>query len=108
MRIFSDKIYRDNQNKHFTFNNFFFENHAVYETMWKNTVEPDRTQLKIWYMRVEYWITKATNTHSGYVILIFHCNSVYRKSLLHYTYITCLVEVYFKTLLSKDDSLIIH
>jgi len=30
------------------FNNIFFsENHAVYEIMWKNTVEPDRLQVTI-------------------------------------------------------------
>jgi hypothetical protein len=29
------------------FNNFFFpENHAVYEIMWKNVVQPDRQQRK--------------------------------------------------------------
>jgi hypothetical protein len=27
---------------HFTFNNFFPENCALYEMMWKNTVEPNR------------------------------------------------------------------
>ena len=26
-------------------------------------------------MRIAYWITKAKNTHSEYVILLFHCNS---------------------------------
>ena len=32
----------ENQNTHFVFN-FFFENHAVYEIMWKKKVlEPDR------------------------------------------------------------------
>jgi len=30
----------ENQNTHFLFNTFFFfENHAGYEVMWKNTVE---------------------------------------------------------------------
>jgi len=27
------------------FNNFFSENRAVYEIMWKNTVETDRPQM---------------------------------------------------------------
>jgi hypothetical protein len=39
MRNFSDKVGRENQNTHFVFNNFFFENHAVYDLMWKNIVE---------------------------------------------------------------------
>jgi len=38
--------------------------------MWKNTVERDRPQMTIWRMRFVYWITKATNVHSQYVILI--------------------------------------
>ena len=38
--------------------------------MWKNTVEPDRSQTTILRMRVTCWIPKATNTHSEYVILI--------------------------------------
>jgi len=50
---------------------FFSENRAVYEIMWKNTVDPDRRQMTIWRMRIACWITKATNTHthSQYVIL---------------------------------------
>jgi len=30
---------------HFTFNNFFPENCVVYEKMWKNMAEPDRSQM---------------------------------------------------------------
>jgi hypothetical protein len=32
---------------HFIFNIFFFENRAVYENIWRNTVEPDRPQMAI-------------------------------------------------------------
>jgi len=33
------------KNTHFVFNNFFFfENLAVYEMLWKNTLEPDGPQ----------------------------------------------------------------
>jgi len=46
MRIVSDKRYKENQNTHFTFSNFF-ENRTVYEIMWKNTEEPDRPQMTI-------------------------------------------------------------
>jgi hypothetical protein len=35
-----------------------------------NIVEPDRPQMTIWRMRIACWVTKATNTHSEYVILI--------------------------------------
>jgi hypothetical protein len=42
MRNVSDKI-----NTRFLFNHFFPEYRAVYETVWKNVVEPDRPQMKI-------------------------------------------------------------
>jgi len=36
IRTVSDKSYRENQNTHFVFNNFFsFENRAFYEIIWK-------------------------------------------------------------------------
>jgi hypothetical protein len=53
-------------------NLFFLENHAVYEIVWKNKVIVEQTTEKsiIWRMRFACWITKATNTHLQYVILI--------------------------------------
>jgi hypothetical protein len=55
---------------------FFFENRAVCEITWKNIVEPDRPQMPIWCIRITYWIPKATNTHSEYVVLTaFPCNN---------------------------------
>ena len=41
MRNVSDKSCREIQNTHFMFNNFFSENCAVYEIMWKNILQPD-------------------------------------------------------------------
>jgi hypothetical protein len=69
MRSVSDKICRENQNTHFVFNKFVPENRAVYETMWKNIVQWCKPQITIWRMRIACWLTKATDTHSGYVIL---------------------------------------
>ena len=46
------------------------ENRALYEIMRKNMVERGRPQMTIWRMRIACWIRKATNTHSGCVILI--------------------------------------
>jgi len=43
--------------------NFFPENRAVCEIMWKNIAKPDRSQMAIWRMRIECWISKATNKH---------------------------------------------
>jgi len=45
MKNVSDKNCRENRNKHFTFNNFFSENLALYEIMWKNNVELGRPQI---------------------------------------------------------------
>jgi hypothetical protein len=38
MKKISDTSYRENQNTHFMFSNFFPENHEVYEIMWQNMV----------------------------------------------------------------------
>ena len=48
----------------------FYENCAVYEIIWTNVVEPERPQMTIWHMSFPCWISKATNIHSEYVILI--------------------------------------
>ena len=93
MRHFSDK-YRENQNRHVIFNKCFSENRVVFKIIWKNLVEPDRRQMTVWCMGVACWITKATDTHSEYVILIvFLRQQVSRKSapVVGYTYISCLV-----------------
>ena len=38
----------------------------------RNTaVEPDRSQMRIWRMRIACWVPKATNTH----LLLFHSNN---------------------------------
>jgi hypothetical protein len=40
------------KSKHCVFNDFFLsKNHAVYEIIWKNIVEPDRPQMTIWRVR---------------------------------------------------------
>jgi hypothetical protein len=51
------------------FDNFFSENGAFHEVIWKNMVDPDRQQMTKWLIRFACWKTKATNTHSEYVIL---------------------------------------
>jgi len=60
MRNVSEKCFRENQNTHFIFNDLFlFENRALYELMWKNTVMPSRLQITIWRMRIAPWIPEA-------------------------------------------------
>jgi hypothetical protein len=80
---------RDNQKTYYTFifNNFVFENHAVYELIWKNTVERDRPQMTIWLMHHASLKQKVTNAHSEYVKLIaFPNNSGCSKA--SYCYLT--------------------
>ena len=67
MKNVSDNSCRENkkhQNTHFIFNDFFFENRAVYEIMVKNAVEADRPQMTIWRSRIACWIPKATDTQN--------------------------------------------
>jgi hypothetical protein len=78
----------------FTFNSFLCENRAVYETMWKNIVEPGRSRITAWRMRVAFCIPKATNTHSENVILISLPLQQWLQecsSMLRYTYFGCTV-----------------
>ena len=35
-----------------------------FELMWKNMIQPYRSQKAIWRMRIQCWMTKATDTHS--------------------------------------------
>ena len=52
------------------FNIFFFQNHAIYEIMWKNMAEPDRPQMTIWCMHNAGWRPKAIDIHSEYKTFI--------------------------------------
>jgi len=65
--------------------------------MWKNIVERGWQQTTIWRMRIAYWIPKATNTHSEYVILIAFPLQQWlqdRTAMLRFTYIACRVQRY--------------
>jgi hypothetical protein len=66
MRNVSDKVCRENQITYFTFNNFFLEISDIYEKMWRNILDPDRTKMAIWCMPVACLIPKTKNTHSEY------------------------------------------
>ena len=54
---------------------FFFENHTVYEIMWKNTVEPGRQHVKIFRMRIACWAPTSTNAHPEHVMWFYHFNT---------------------------------
>jgi hypothetical protein len=54
---------------HILCSTIFFENHAVYEIIWKNTVESEGPQTA-WRMSIACWICQARDTHSEYAIVI--------------------------------------
>jgi len=88
MRYVWYKIGREHQNTHFIFNNAFCFSKIVpfYEMKLKNVLEPDMPQMTIPRMRIACWLTKATDTHIDYVILIaFYGNDDYATV----TYVTC-------------------
>ena len=94
MRNLSENSCRENQNTHFMFNNFFFENLVVCEIKWKN-VELGGSQMTVGLMRIACWIPKATDTHSQYVILMACPLQQWLHelaSVLLYTYIACLAQ----------------
>ena len=68
MKNVSDKSCRENQSTRFVFLQFFLIG-TVNEKTWKDIIERGRPQMT-WRMRIACWIPKATNTHSGCLILI--------------------------------------
>jgi hypothetical protein len=64
MRNASDKSCRETKTHVSCSVTFFSENRSFYEIMWKNTVQSDRQQMKILFMRIACWIPKATHTHT--------------------------------------------
>jgi len=101
MKNVSDKSCTAHQNTHFVFSNLFFETRSIYEIMWKNIVERRRPQMTIWRMHIACWITKDTNAHTEYVILIALPLQQWlheHVSVLRYTYIGWIVS--YKQLVS--------
>ena len=92
-RNVSDECCRENQNTHFMFNNFFSRKSCQLlcgKIWWAGQATDDITQ----HMRIACWITKATNTHLKYVILIVCPLQQWlhkHASMLCHTYTACLV-----------------
>jgi hypothetical protein len=80
MRNISDKIV-EKIGKHILLFNNFFLNRAVYEVVWKSIVEPDRSQMTIWYMRTAFLILKA-KTHTQNMLYLF--TTVAASNLLNF------------------------
>jgi hypothetical protein len=75
---------------------FFYEDRAVYDdnVEKRGTARQTTDDNKTRRTRFACWITKATDTHSEYVILIAFPRQQWlrkRASMLRYTYIVCLV-----------------
>jgi len=49
---------------------FFLQSCLSRDNVEKNIVQLGRPQMTIWRVRIAYWIPKATNTYSEYVMLI--------------------------------------
>ena len=110
-RNVSEKSCRRNRNTILCSVTFFSENCPVYVIMWKTMVEsdrlqmtiwrlrfpePGRSQMTVWRLRFPCWVTKATDTHSEYVVRIASPQQQWlreRTSVLRYTYVACLVYV---------------
>ena len=95
---YNDKCFRQNcreaRNTYFVFNNFFFENLAVCETVWKNIVERGSPRWLYGAYTVACWVPKAKNTHSGCVLLIAFPLQQWlhkRASILRHSHCACLV-----------------
>jgi len=88
--------------------NFFFENRALYEIMWRNMLERDRLQKTIWRMRFACWVTKTRDTHT---LMTYnnYCSStttMVTRTRLNVTFICkCILTLLLKTIfmLSREE-----
>jgi hypothetical protein len=68
MRNISEKLVEKIKKIYFLLT-IFFPKIVQFAISGKNIVEPNRTQMIIWRLRIACWITKASSTYSDYVIL---------------------------------------
>ena len=90
--------------------NFYFENCSLYEILWKNIVQPDRSQKKLW--PTASWIPKATNVHFEFTMLIAcPLQQWLHQHAFNITYIACLVTttfcIMFKLLYNKKKPILV-
>jgi hypothetical protein len=84
----SDKSFKDHPKTNFMLYIFSPENRAVYEIMWKYNVWAKQTTYDniIRCILLHAAVTKATDTHPEYVIVLCHDNSGYANALQCYVY----------------------
>jgi hypothetical protein len=71
MRNVSNNRSRENQNTHFMSSNYISKIVPFMRCriMLQSWAKLGKQQMTIWCMSIACWITKATNTHSKYVII---------------------------------------
>jgi len=74
MRNVSDEMRTVNQNTYFKFSNFFCKSCRLWNNVDKHGRAIQVVDNTKRLMRTARWITKATETRSGYVILLFRGN----------------------------------
>jgi hypothetical protein len=92
-RNISDKSFKENQNKSFMFNIFFWKSCRLWDNVDKyGTARQTTNDNIIRRMRIACWITKATDTHSECVILncVSTATNVKRTRLNITLYVHCL------------------
>jgi hypothetical protein len=93
MRNVSGQNCRENQNTNFVFNAFFRISCHLWDNVGKCCRPKEATKDNIIRrMHFECWVTKATDTHSEYVILIAFPRQQWlreRTSMLRHTYMAC-------------------
>jgi hypothetical protein len=104
MRNFSEKFV-EKIKTHILYSITFSENNTVYEIMWKKygRVKKATDGNIIWRMRISCWMTKATDIHSEYVILIAFPRQklLHERALILRLYVHCLPYFLFHSLSSK-------
>jgi hypothetical protein len=51
------------------------EKPAVYEIMWKNMAEPDKSHKTIWRKHIACWVITDKDIHGERAVRILHCNN---------------------------------
>jgi len=74
---------------------FFFENRPVYEIMWKNVVVADRPLMKIWRMRIAFFILQVyKHTFRICNTYCFSTATVFARTRLNLTFIRTLPVIF--------------
>jgi len=88
--MFQTEVVGENKNTRFIFGNFFRESCRLWDNVEKCGARQAPDDNITGYIRIACWITKVTNTHSGYVIPIAFSQQLWlheRIIMLQYTYI---------------------